>query len=196
MNHSESIIKLSEALCKAQKNFKTAVKNRVNPYYHSKYADYTEILSCVKEPLNKEGISVLQPIHDDVVETVLLHESGEYISSITKIYNVSNKPQDYGSAITYARRYALSAILSIDADDDDDGNRANDLQSQPRKPISLDPKERMNKIKKLLSDLLTTKRFETVEQLQGYLGMSLTEVPNRLDEAEKKLMTLLKGEKK
>ena len=196
MKHSESIIKLSEAICKAQKNFKTAVKNRVNPYYHSKYADYTEILSCVKEPLNKEGISILQPIHDDVVETVLLHESGEYISSITKIYNVSNKPQDYGSAITYARRYALSAILSIDADDDDDGNRANDLQSQPRKPISLDPKERMNKIKKLLSDLLTTKRFETVEQLQGYLGMSLTEIPNRLDEAEKKLMTFLKGEKK
>ena len=92
MKHSESIIKLSSALCKAQKNFKTALKKSKNPFFNSHYADYTEVLSCVKQALNNEGISILQPINDDVVETVLLHESGEYISSSTKIYNISNKP--------------------------------------------------------------------------------------------------------
>lgn len=213
MNHSDNINKLSEALCKAQKKFKTAIKNKNNPYFKSKYADYTEVLSCVKEPLNSEGITILQPIvkgaeGKDYIETILLHESGEYISSLTEIHSIPTyvkdkdnyqilskyiKPQDYGSAITYTRRYALSSMLSIDSDEDDDGNIANGNQlTQPVKQI--DP--RMNKIKKLLSDLLTTKRFETVEQLQGYLGMSLTEIPNRLDEAEKKLMTFLKGEKK
>lgn len=203
MKHSESIIKLSSALCKAQKNFKTAIKKSKNPFFNSYYADYTEILSCVKPALNNEGISILQPINDDVVETVLLHESGEYISSSTKIYNISNKPQDYGSAITYARRYALSSILSIDSDEDDDGNRANCntvvLPSKPTQKKTSNPitdKDRMIRIQKYLTHFIETQKFKDSIELEAYLGVSLSDIPNNLDKVEQKIKTILAAERK
>lgn len=207
MNHSESIIKLSEALCKAQKNFKTALKKKINPYFHSKYADYTEILQCVKEPLNNEGITILQPIKDDIVETILLHESGEYISSSTKIYNISNKPQDYGSAITYARRYALSSILAIDSDNDDDGNIANGnnnnttlnnvtltpiVQNQPIKKevttSSIDESLKVLDLRKRITNLY--KQGFKQEEIEKHLGFLLKEIPTKFDIAKTKILEL------
>ena len=204
MKHSESIIKLSSALCKAQKNFKTALKKSKNPFFNSHYADYTEVLSCVKQALNIEGISILQPINDDVVETVLLHESGEYISSSTKIYNVSNKPQDYGSAITYARRYALSSMLSIDSDEDDDGNRANcntvvlpsNKPTQRKSSISAPlNQDRTIRIQKYLQHFLDTGKFKDAVELEAYLGVSLSDISNNIDKVEQKIKLLLSAER-
>lgn len=204
MEHSESIIKLSEALCKAQKNFKTALKKKINPYFHSKYADYSEILRCIKEPLNNEGITILQPIKDDIVETILLHESGEYILSQTRIYNLSNKPQDYGSAITYARRYALSAILSIDSDEDDDGNIANgNNQTNQNKPINTVPNQSVKKevtsngindtlrifdLRKRISNLY--KKGFSQDFIEKHLGFSLKEIPAKFEIAQIKVTEL------
>lgn len=204
MEHSDSIIKLSEALCKAQKNFKTALKKKINPYFHSKYADYSEILRCIKEPLNNEGITILQPIKDDIVETILLHESGEYILSQTRIYNLSNKPQDYGSAITYARRYALSAILSIDSDEDDDGNIANgNNQTNQNKPINTVPNQPVKKevtsngindtlrifdLRKRISNLY--KKGFSQDFIEKHLGFSLKEIPAKFEIAQIKVTEL------
>lgn len=207
MNHSDSIIKLSSALCKAQKNFKTALKKKINPYFHSKYADYTEILQCVKEPLNNEGITILQPIKDDIVETILLHESGEYISSSTKIYNISNKPQDYGSAITYARRYALSSILAIDSDNDDDGNIANGnnnnntinnvtltpiVQNQPiKKEVTdngINDSLRIFDLRKRIVNLY--KKGFSQDFIEKHLGFSLKEIPAKFEIAQIKVTEL------
>lgn len=205
MIHSESIIKLSAALCKAQKKFKTALKKSKNPYFHSNYADYTEVLSCVKEALNEEGITILQPIDEDVVETVLLHESGEFLCSVTKIYNISNKPQDYGSAITYARRYALSSMLAVDSDEDDDGNRANCNQVvQPTKPVQSKLTQKFNqdqltsrvlRIQKYISQLIGTPKFKDVTELEAYLGVSLSDIPNNIDLIEQKFREFLGGKK-
>lgn len=210
MEHSTSIINLSAALCKAQKNFKTALKKKINPYFHSKYADYSEILRCVKEPLNNEGITILQPIKDDVVETILLHESGEFISSITKIYNISNKPQDYGSAITYARRYALSAILSIDSDEDDDGNIANGnnqpnnqnkpinkAQNQPIKQevtnTGIDESLKVFDLRHRVSELY--KKGFKQEEIEKYLGFPLKDILNHFELAKSKILELEKIKK-
>ena len=198
MEHSDTINKLSESLCKAQKNFKTALKKCTNPYFKSKYADYSEILHCVKSALNNEGISILQPIKEDFVETILLHESGEWISSLTKIYCISNKPQDYGSAITYARRYGLSSILSIDSDDDDDGNSANgnNVLNQPNKH---DPKQliitannsaELLDIKKRIA-LLYQHNVKPIE-LEAFLGFSLKEIPDHIDTAKEKISQIEK----
>lgn len=203
MIHSESIIKLSAALCKAQKKFKTALKKSKNPYFHSNYADYTEVLSCVKEALNDEGITILQPIDEDVVETVLLHESGEFICSVTKIYNISNKPQDYGSAITYARRYALSSMLAVDSDEDDDGNRANcNTEVPPSKPVQKKQavsvpsnQDRMIRIQRYLTHLIETKKFKDAVELEAYLGVSLSDIPNNIDSVEQKIRKLLEVKK-
>lgn len=205
MIHSESIIKLSAALCKAQKKFKTALKKSKNPYFHSNYADYTEVLSCVKEALNDEGITILQPIDEDVVETVLLHESGEFLCSVTKIYNISNKPQDYGSAITYARRYALSSMLAVDSDEDDDGNRANCNNTvQPTKPVQskLTQKfhqdqltSRVLRVQNYTKQLIGTPKFKDVTELEAYLGVSLSDIPNNIDLIEQKFREFLGGKK-
>lgn len=209
MNSSNNIYNLSKSLCKAQKKFKTAIKKSTNPYFRSKYADYAEVLNCVKEALNEEGISILQPIKEDCVETVLLHESGEWISSLTKILMVPSfvknkqeeilhtyiKPQDYGSAVTYARRYGLSALLAIDSDEDDDGNNANgnnNLNPPTNKKDSKKEQE-LSVIRQRILKLYQSSISK--EQIERALGFSLNELPNypideireRLDEFEKTL---------
>ena len=105
-----------------------AKKGAANPFFKSKFADYNSVLEACKGALNDEGISILQPhsmtrVGDEtiaVVETMLLHESGEFISSETKIEVVKAKdPQALGSAISYARRYGLSSLVSLPTSDDD-----------------------------------------------------------------------------
>lgn len=194
MEKSNSIQKISAALVLAQKEFKTAIKKSVNPYFRSKYANYTEVLSCVKEALNNHGISILQPIQDNRVETILLHESGEYISSYTEIYTTPTiiknrndeilqsyiKPQDYGSAITYARRYALSSLLSIDSDEDDDGNIANG-----NTPNQQNNNKDLNELRMRVGKLL--KAGANPNDLEKHLGYSLMKIADNQDDAKEKL---------
>lgn len=102
----------------------TAKKSSDNPYFEMKYADLNSIRAAVMPALNANGISVIQPITMidgiDYVETILLHESGEYISSITRIMvDKANNAQRHGSGISYARRYALQCMVCIGAEDDD-----------------------------------------------------------------------------
>lgn len=94
-----------------------------NPHFKSKFANLTSVLEICKEYLNKHGISILQPHgvneHGPYVETILLHDSGEYIASRTPITAAKNDPQATGSAITYARRYGCQSIVGLAAEDDD-----------------------------------------------------------------------------
>lgn len=124
MNTSASITKIAPALLLAQKAIGYAEKSSSNPFFHSKYADLGAVMEACKDELNKNGISVLQPVGTDevgvYVETVLLHESGEYIADKMRIsVKQANDPQAQGSAITYARRYGLQSMLFIPAEDDD-----------------------------------------------------------------------------
>jgi len=124
MKTSESIVKIAPALLKAQKEIGSATKDAVNPFFKSKYADLGSVMEACKDALNKSGIIVLQPVahlaETTTVETILLHESGEFISD-TMLVSVkqSNDPQSQGSAITYAKRYSLQSMLFIPSDDDD-----------------------------------------------------------------------------
>jgi ERF superfamily len=124
MKNSESIIKIASALLKAQKVMGNATKDSKNPFFKSKYADLNAIREAVIPPLNENGISVLQPtIPLDgklYVQTVLLHESGEFISSLTEVVcTKQNDPQQLGSALSYSRRYGLQSIVCVGAEDDD-----------------------------------------------------------------------------
>lgn len=120
MNQSESIIKIVPALLKCQKTIEAVSKDSENPFFKSKYADMNSLINACKKILNDNEIIVLQPISDSFVETILLHSSGEWFSSATKIVCKSeNNPQDQGSAITYARRYGLQSMLFMSAEDDD-----------------------------------------------------------------------------
>lgn len=120
MKTSESIVKITTALLKSQKVMGAAKKEATNPYFHSTYADLGSVMSVCKELLNENGILILQPVVGLTVETILVHESGEWMSSETPIVcKEQNNPQALGSAITYARRYGLQSMLFIPAEDDD-----------------------------------------------------------------------------
>jgi hypothetical protein len=124
---------IATALLKAQSEMSNPKKGATNPFFKSKYADLNAIREALIPVLNSNGISVLQPIvHLDsknFVKTILLHESGESIESVTEIiYNKLNDAQAQGSGISYARRYALQSFVCVGADDDD-GQKA--VQNKP-----------------------------------------------------------------
>ena len=135
MNKSESITKLASALCKVQSEIVDATKDKSGDRGKYKYADLGQLLNLIRPVITKYGLSVSQfpceAVDSDsvAVETVLMHESGEWISNkfsmkLHKIVtkdgrDVTNAPQAAGSVITYARRYALAAVIGITQEDDD-----------------------------------------------------------------------------
>lgn len=123
MNSSESIKNLSAALVKAQASMGGAVKDSKNPFFKSSYADLTSVIMAIKEPFSKAGIAYTQfpTNHENRVGVVtrLMHESGEWLETSYTLPLVKNDPQSAGSAITYARRYALQSIAGIPTADDD-----------------------------------------------------------------------------
>lgn len=124
---------IATALLKAQTEMSNPKKGSTNPFFKSKYADLNSIREAVIPVLNSNGISVLQPIvhleGKNFVKTILLHESGELMESLTEIvYNKINDAQAQGSGISYARRYALQSFVCVGADDDD-GQKA--VQNKP-----------------------------------------------------------------
>lgn len=123
MRQSESITNLATALVAAQAEMGGAVKDSANPFFKSKYADLTSVVRAIKEPFAKHGLAYTQfPIRDDNgvgVVTRLIHESGEWLECEYILPMVKLDPQAAGSAITYARRYALQAMAGIPTADDD-----------------------------------------------------------------------------
>ena len=123
MNTSESIKNLAASLCKAQAEMGGAVKDSKNPFFKSDYADLTSVIKAIKEPFANHGLSYTQfPTNDDGrigVSTLLMHESGEYLEHSYTLPTTKADPQAAGSAITYARRYALQSIAGIPTADDD-----------------------------------------------------------------------------
>ncbi len=119
---------ISKALLDAQKEMGTALKDSKNPFFKSSYADLNSIREACMPSLNKHGIVVLQPTAfidgKNFIKTILLHESGESMESLTEIiYSKQNDAQSQGSGITYARRYGLQSFVNVGAEDDD-GNKA------------------------------------------------------------------------
>lgn len=127
MQRSDTIKELAAALAKAQGEIEGAVKGKENPHFRSKYADLGAVWEACRGPLSKNGLSIMQlPRADHAtveVETIILHESGEWISDTLALVASKQDAQGIGSAITYARRYALMAAVGI-APEDDDGNAA------------------------------------------------------------------------
>lgn len=130
MFNSEQVNELFSALSKAQGEFKAIPFDKVNPHYKSKYASLSATLDSVRPHLKNNGLSVIQSVGSDEngyhLCTRLVHSSGQFIASTLKLMVGRNDMQGLGSAITYAKRYALQAMLGIAGDEDDDGNAAAD----------------------------------------------------------------------
>ncbi len=157
MNKSESIKELATALSKFQGEIKNPGNTADNPFFKSKYAPLNEILNVARPILAKNGLSVIQTPSGDgqniILTTTLIHSSGEWIESPELVLKADKATaQGAGSAITYARRYALSAILGISSEDDDDGNIA-EKQADLKAPTKTTTKE--NKAANTHNELLT-----------------------------------------
>ena len=127
---SAEIGEIAAALSVAQAEINPAEKNATNPHLKNKYANISAIYDAVREVLPKHGLCVVQTMlpTDGTrahVRTTLAHKSGQWFASECVMpLDRQGGAQGMGSAITYARRYSLSAILGVVADEDDDGNGA------------------------------------------------------------------------
>lgn len=141
---SPSLAALAGALAKAQGEITGAAKDKTNPHFKNAYADLASVWEACRAPLSKHGLSVLQPASADgakvTVTTLLLHSSGEFVSSDLTMTAQQNTPQGIGSCITYARRYALASMVGI-APEDDDGNAASASPSGGPRAVAQRPVE-------------------------------------------------------
>lgn len=119
---------LAAALAKAQAECQNVVMNKKNPHFRSKYADLSAVRDAIIPVFTKHGLSIVQCPNEDFsgfhLETRLIHSSGEEISWRFPLPSDVTKMQAIGSAISYARRYTLSAIAGVASEEDDDGNAA------------------------------------------------------------------------
>lgn len=156
MDKSEEIDKLAIALAKFQGsleqpslNSEVKVRTKTGGEYKFKYADLSECKRAAKQPLADNELSVCQLIEDDYsIRTILLHSSGQWISSKVRMPSNTADAQSIGSAITYAKRYAFCAILGIVADDDEDANIASGNSAQKEQPKEQPKKTANSRVKK------------------------------------------------
>ena len=133
MNTSDQINELAGALAKAQGAFANAEKDRENAFFKNRYVTLTSVWDAIRKPLSDNGLAVVQVTDTDTDGTVtlitrLIHSSGQYIEATYPVIGLDNRginaAQAAGSALTYARRYSLSALVGVVADEDDDANAA------------------------------------------------------------------------
>jgi hypothetical protein len=146
---SDKIDVLAKALCNVQKEALSAIKGTENKFFKSKYADLNAVWTVAKKPLTDNGFSVTQPTRIDpnngtfFVETILMHDSGQWIKGQYLIKPDKETPQGYGSAMTYARRYSFAAIVGV-VTEDDDGEGGMDRDKE-KKELEKKKKEEDNK---------------------------------------------------
>jgi len=154
MKTSESIKTIAPLLLKAQMTMGDVKKGSDNPFFKSTYADLNAVRAASIPVLNELGIVVLQPTvvveGKNYVETILIHTSGEFISSQTAIVNDKGTAQAEGSGLSYARRYGLQALLNIGAvDDDAEGatkrGASNDTKTAPNGAVNVTRKSTFRK---------------------------------------------------
>lgn len=134
---SEQINELAKALALAQRSFVGAKKDSDNPFFKSRYADLGSVWDSIRKPLTDNGLSVVQTVDGDRLITILLHSSGQWIDSSYPITAKDNSPQAVGSAMTYARRYALAAMVgAYQVDDDAEAATARPAQQPQARPAA------------------------------------------------------------
>jgi hypothetical protein len=136
MQKSESIQNLTQGLAKFHAMVGRISKDAKNPFFKSNYASLPHIITEVAEPLEKAGLILSQFPNGDGLTTMLIHaESGEFISATYTLQVVrQNDPQAQGSAISYARRYAITSVLNLAISDDDAEAAMRPVRQAPAQP--------------------------------------------------------------
>lgn len=171
------------ALVKAQSEIKNAVKDSVNPHFKNRYADLESVWDAVRDALHKNGLAVLQLTDIDasgapVLLTRVIHTSGEHIEGrYPLVCKDMTDAQKLGSSTSYARRYALSAMLGV-IQSDDDGNAASNVTPiQAAKPTASAIQQNVQRMASPTAELLAThgKSMADVEAVVGAKQQTWTE---------------------
>tara|TARA_B110000879_G_scaffold23607_1_gene31052 strand:- start:706 stop:1317 length:612 start_codon:yes stop_codon:yes gene_type:complete len=185
MKQSESITDLATALCLAQAEMGGAIKDSNNPFFKSSYADLTSVIKVIKEPFAKYGLSFVQlPVtsaggNGVGVSTMLMHKSGQWLQSEYLLPMDKVTPQGAGSAITYARRYALQSLVGIPSVDDD-----SELAMYRNEPAPVEPPPAKRVSKKLAQDVVA---LVVASEISGETS-ELVEALAELEEHEKQVI--------
>lgn len=147
MRTSNEVNEIAKALSAAQKEMKPAYKESTNPHFKSRYSSICSIWESIRIPLTSNGLTVWQDVTTQEktvsVDTRIVHSSGQWVEFGPLCIPVSQfSAQAYGSAISYAKRYALSAALGVvSTDDDDDGESLMKpfRDEKPLEPLSSKP---------------------------------------------------------
>ena len=166
-SHSPELDQLATALAAAQGSMQGAVKDRTNPAFKSSYADLASTWDACRVALSTNGLAVSQHpgrLEDGsvTVTTMLLHRSGQHITSVCSALPRDASPASVGSVVTYLRRYGLAAAVGV-SPEDDDGQAA----SQPAAPYA--PAQRVPAPVQRVADALGG-RVESVERLAPVLS--------------------------
>ena len=184
MKKSETLTEFSKAFAKTQKEMKQPLKDANNPFFKKPYVPLENVVEAITKTGSALGISFMQFASSDEtgsieVATLVMHSTGEYIEfPPVRMKPESNKPQAVGSAITYAKRYALSAIFGITSDKDDDGNEATGLNTQVENQLQQQAKQQVTQ------DDATGKIEKYWTELEK-LGVDVTEVKKYLCDKHK-----------
>lgn len=160
METSPTIKEIAKALAEFEGLQITVIKDATNPHFKSKFASLDNIIEAIRLPLSNKGLSFAQFPDGDGLTTILTHTSGEWMKATANLKLAKEDPQGQGSAYTYARRYALSAILGLATEDDDDAEatKAPQKAEEPRQAtkgaeLSATVKAAKKRIMELLVDI-------------------------------------------
>jgi hypothetical protein len=155
METSPEIKNIAKALKEWHELGTTVSKDATNPHFRSKFTSLDHIIETIRIPLASCGLAFAQFPDGDGLTTILMHTSGEWLKSTANLKLAKEDPQGQGSAYTYGRRYALSAMLGLAADEDDDGNEATAVRNAVQKPAT--PTKKAAPTKEPSPDILAAK---------------------------------------
>jgi hypothetical protein len=194
---------LAEALLAFQAEAPALQRDKLNPAFRSKYLTLDKLVTEITPTLNKHGlVFVSYPTTIEGGEPALTYElihaaSKDSIQGTVRLLPVKMDPQAQGSAITYARRYVMMAVLGLVADEDDDGNAATGRGSRkPRaKRADRDPDAITTATKREIKAAMGGLDEEKVHLALAVVGVAPGTLASKLTEAQgKQLVDLLKGE--
>jgi len=187
---SEQINEIAGALAAAQSELPSAIKKSINPHLRNRYADINSIYEAIRDVLPRHGLAVVQTMLPTDgsrahVRTTLAHKSGQWFAGECVMpLDRQGGAQGMGSAITYARRYSLAAIVGVVADEDDDANAAQGRtskaqvqqareQAKANNPNPATPAQ-LKALATILSKRHGDDREARIREMEGFVGRKLT----------------------
>ena len=187
---SDTLDAFAEAFAKAQGELTNPPKNKVNPHFNSRYVDLSDGLDVIRKTFSKHGLAVIQgtSLENDltVLNTRILHKSGQWMEWTYPVSGLDTH-QKMGSAMTYARRYALFGIVGVAGEDDDDGNTASAPVKTVKKmaEVGLTPEASALSAELLIAEI---ERLDSIDAMTRWAAANKSR-KDKLVPADQKLVT-------